>query len=78
MESRFNKDKYLRVIQKTDMQGLTVFKVQSARNLFDVILGIWDDYQKENETLEQAINQIQIIYKHSLTKQKVVHFEKRP
>jgi hypothetical protein len=78
MSNTFHKNTYYRVKQKTDRQGAARFIVQSANSLLDVIFGSWDDYQKENFTLEEAISQIEAIDKYRLKKEKIVHFEKRP
>lgn len=75
--SRFHKNKIYRVKEKTDRGGVTRYQVQATESKWDVFFGIWDDYDKLNNTLDEAIDQIKCIDSVMLVKEKIVHTEER-
>jgi len=71
----FHKEKYYRVVRKTNRDGTTQYEVQSATRLIDVLFGMWTNYKKENDTLASAINQIESIDGARLVSKEVVYRE---
>lgn len=68
-----NKYKYFRVKKITRRNGTTIYKVQAVATWFEMLFGMWDCYEKENETLEGAIQQIGVINDHKIEAEKVVY-----
>ena len=68
-----NKYKYFRVKKITRRNGETIYQVQAVKTLFEMIFGMWSVYEKENETLEGAKEQILIINNHKIESEKTVY-----
>ena len=68
-----NKAKYFRVKKIVTRNGETIYKVQSADNIFEFIFNIWDEYKKDNDTLDEAVKQIETINKYKIEDEKVVY-----
>lgn len=75
--SKFHRNKLYRVKEKTDRKGRICYKVQAAESKWDAFWGVWIDYEKDNNTIDEAISQIEIIDSFKLKKEKVVHVERR-
>ncbi|MCP4337003.1 MAG: hypothetical protein GY679_04120 [Mycoplasma sp.] len=75
--SKLNKNKLYRVKEKTDRKGRICYKVQAAESKWDAFFGVWIDYEKDNNTLDEAIAQIEAIDGFKLKKEKIVHKELR-
>lgn len=68
-----NKAKYFRVKKKTSRNGRTIYKVESANTFIEMILGLWDEYSKENQTLADGISQIETISDYKIENEKIVY-----
>lgn len=68
-----NKTKYFKVKEMVNREGKTIYKVLGAESKFDVFLGIWTSYSYENETLDEAVEHIQLLYKLGLKSEKTVY-----
>jgi len=68
-----NKYKYFRVKKITRRNGTVIYKVQAVATLLEMIFGMWDSYEKENETLVGAKKQIGVINEHKIEVEKVVY-----
>lgn len=77
MENTFHKNKIYRVKEKTNRQGDVKYVVEAADSFIQSIFGIWIEYTKENDTLEDAIEQIEFVDKYKLKKEQIVHKETR-
>jgi len=77
MVTKFHKNKIYRVNEKTDRQGNVAYKVESVDSFIDALLGLWSEYEKENKSLDEAIEQIKFIDGYKLKKEKIVHKEIR-
>lgn len=71
--SKFHKNKLYRVKEKTDIFGRKAYIVESAKSKIDAFLGFWDEYNKENEDLQGAIDQIKTVNTFKLKSEKVVY-----
>ena len=67
-----NKAKYFRVKKKTSRNGQVIYQTESANTFIEMIFGMWDEYTKENETLEEAISQIETINNYKIEDEKTV------
>lgn len=74
---KFHKNKLYRVKEKTDRSGRVCYKVQASESKWDAFFGFWVDYEKDNDTLDEAVSQIEMIDSFKLKKEKVVHTERR-
>lgn len=70
---KMNKTKYFKVKEMVNREGKTIYKVLGAESKFDVFLGIWTSYSYENETLDEAVEHIQLLYKLGLKSEKTVY-----
>lgn len=56
-------NKFFKVKEIVNRNGDKSFVVFGAASRFAVILGIWDEYKKQNTSLDDAICQIKAIYR---------------
>jgi len=75
MQDNFHKNKIYRVKELIDISGKKAFVVQAAGNLIEAFLGIWKTYAKENDSLNDAINQIESIHRARIKSDRIVHKE---
>lgn len=68
-----NKNKFYRVVEKTDRNGSTIFEVQAAPSKIDVLFNTWIIYEKENKSLNEAISHIKALHGFSIKSKKVVY-----
>jgi hypothetical protein len=73
MTDYFNKNKIYRVREKVDRQGRTKYIVQAAESFMGAFFGLWNEYKKENDTEEEAVDQIAFIDKFRLKKERTVY-----
>jgi len=76
MGNYYHSNKFYQVVEKIDRQGRKKYVVRAANNKFDLLFGIWTNYTKENDTLDEAIEQIQSIDKFKLKSEKIVYKER--
>jgi len=76
MGNYYHSNKFYQVVEKIDRQGRKKYVVRAANNKFDLLFGIWINYTKENDTLDEAIEQIQSIDKFKLKSEKIVYKER--
>ena len=68
-----NKNKFYRVVEKTDRNGDTIFEVQAAECKIDVLFNTWSIYEKKNKSLNEAIKHIKNLHGWSMKSKKVVY-----
>ena len=68
-----NKDKYFKVKEKTNRNGKVIYQVFGAESKFDAIFGFWSKYHKENDSLDEAIQQIKLLHGWGLKSEKTVY-----
>ncbi len=56
-----NKHKYFKIKKIINRREDVTYKIIGYDNIFDLIFGVGDFYEKENASLQDAIIQIQII-----------------
>lgn len=71
--SNFNKHKIYRVVEKTDVEGNQSFEVQAANSWFAAFMGDWHEYEKQNYSLDEAIDQIGHLAKCRQKSHKIVY-----
>lgn len=69
----FNKEKYFRVVYKKDALGRQIYEVQSCANFIELLFGLWLPYEKENKSINEAVEQIQTISGYKTVLEKVVY-----
>ena len=74
-DNTFHKNKYFRVKRRVKNSGNTIFQVYACDNIIELIFGVWTEYTKHNESLEEALLQIQTINSIRLKEEKIVHKE---
>lgn len=68
-----NSCKYFKVVEFVRRDGVVKYKVFGTESKFSMFFGLWVEYQKENETLVDAISQIQDIYKWGVESKQIVY-----
>lgn len=68
-----NSHKYFKVKEIKSRNGTVIYKVFGADSKLGALFGIWAEYNKDNFTLDSAIEQIKNIFNYGITSEKVVY-----
>ena len=68
-----NRYKYFKVVEFVRRDGVIKYKVFGTQCKFSMFFGLWVEYQKENETLVDAISQIEYICKCGVESKHIVY-----
>ena len=71
-----NKHKYYKVKETKNRLGETEFLVFACDNWMDRLFGCWKQYAYQNQTLEEAVEHIQILALWKVVKEKIVYKRK--
>jgi hypothetical protein len=71
--SNYNKHKIYRVRELTDAMGNTKFQVEAADSWLGGLFDLWTEYNKENTSLDEAIDHIKSLAAYRKKKDKIVY-----
>ncbi len=67
-----NRNKYFRVVRKTDRSGNTIFEVHGTENRLFVLFNQWTEHTLKNKTLDDAFDHIKSLHMLGLKEKKTV------